>query len=144
MARRWLLLLGSNLPEDDTLRAAQGRLGTPGSVQALTPIVHLRPASGSGPRYFNALLILDSTLSRDDLRETLRRIELELGRDRSDQARVAIDIDLLGWQQDGAWRADPHALAKGEFSRWPATHLLEMAGVSFGEPTASNQAMDRH
>lgn len=144
MTRRWLLLLGSNLPEDNTLRAAQERLGSLGAMQALTPIEHLRPASGTGPRYFNALLVVDSTLSRDELREALRRIESELGRDRSDRARVAIDIDLLGWQQDGAWRADPRAMAKGEFSRWPATHLLEMAGVSFGEPAASHQAMDEH
>lgn len=133
MTRRWLLLLGSNLPEDDTLRAAQERLGCAGSVQALTPIEHLRPASGPGSWYFNSLVALDSDLPRERLREVLRQIEVELGRDRSDPARVAIDIDLLGWQQDGTWQGDPHALNKGELSRWPATHLLEVAGVALDE-----------
>lgn len=139
MARRWLLLLGSNLPEDDALRTAQERLGTLGAVQMLTPIEHLRPASGTGPRYFNALLVVDSTLSRDELRDTLRRIESELGRDRSDPARVAIDIDLLGWQHNNLWRADEHALAKGEPTHWPTMHLLKLAGLSLvGDDEASS------
>ncbi len=129
MARRWLLLLGSNQPQDSTLRAALKRLGSLGATQALTPIEHLRPASGTGPWYFNALIALQADLPREALRETLRRIEAELGRDRNDPARVAIDIDLLGSQQDDLWRADAHALAKGEPTRWPTAHLLTLAGL---------------
>lgn len=130
MARHWLLLLGSNQPDDGTLRAAQERLGSLGAVQALTPIEHLRPASGKGPWYFNTLIALHSELPRDGLRESLRRIEIELGRDRREPDIVAIDIDLLGWQQHDLWHADAHALAKGEPTRWPTTHLLKLAGLS--------------
>jgi 2-amino-4-hydroxy-6-hydroxymethyldihydropteridine diphosphokinase len=130
MSGRWLLQLGSNLDDAACLQAAVERLGALGAVRLLGPVRHWPPRSGEGAWYFNALLELDCDLAAGPLRDALREIEAALGRDRSQRERVAIDIDPLAERIDGAWRADAHALAKGELDQLPASRLLEDAGIA--------------
>ncbi len=135
-ARRWLLLLGSNLAGPERIRRALETLAVLGPVKALTPIERM-PARGDSSRfYYNALAALDCDLDRDALRAQLKRIELELGRVRDGSGRVAIDIDVLAMQADGRWLADPHALEKNEFTQTPARELIEAAAimVDMGSP----------
>jgi len=129
MTRRWLLQLGSNLPTDAVLHSALQRLGGLGAVEVLAPPQRLAPAGGQGPDYVNALVSLDCPLDREALHPALRQIESDLGRDRNDPQRVAIDIDLLALDEGHGWLADTRALAKGELQRWPTTHLLAQAQI---------------
>ncbi|MEM6672631.1 MAG: 2-amino-4-hydroxy-6-hydroxymethyldihydropteridine diphosphokinase [Planctomycetota bacterium] len=49
----------------------------------------------SAPPYSNAAILIRTADDFDTLREDLRRIEAELGRDRSKRGEVAIDLDIL-------------------------------------------------
>lgn len=128
-AHRWLLLLGSNLPNPERIQQAFKRLPALGAVTALTPIERM-PARGDASRfYYNALATLDCDLDRDALRAQLKQIEIELGRVRDESGEVAIDIDLLAMQANGSWLADPHALEKREFTQTPAREMIEAAAI---------------
>jgi len=136
-ARRWLLLLGSNLAAPERIRQALEKLVALGSVESLTPIERI-PARGDPTRFYhNALATLDCELDRDALRARLKRMELELGRVRDGSGEVAIDIDLLAVHANGRWLADPRALEKNEFAQTPARELVATAGIvieSAGRP----------
>ncbi|PWK83880.1 2-amino-4-hydroxy-6-hydroxymethyldihydropteridine diphosphokinase [Fulvimonas soli] len=126
--RRWLLLLGSSLPDDARVRAALDRLAELGAAAPLTPIRRFPSHSGGG-EYYNALARLDAALGRAALRERLRALEAALGRRRDVPGEVAIDVDILAGLDGTRWRADPHARAKGEFGRAPVQALLRQAGI---------------
>ncbi|MDE2271275.1 MAG: 2-amino-4-hydroxy-6-hydroxymethyldihydropteridine diphosphokinase [Xanthomonadaceae bacterium] len=129
-ARRWLLLLGSNLAEPQRMHDALAALAALGAVVAATPILRL-PARGDATRgYYNALATLESGLDREALRARLKQIEHGLGRRRDGSGEVAIDIDLLATREADRWQPDPHALEKDEFTQTPARELLEAAGIS--------------
>lgn len=139
MSERWLLLLGSNRERRDTLDAALQRLTTLGVVEVVAAPRAMRPASGRGPDYFNALAIIVATGEAGDLKRRLRAIETALGRDRTQRQCVAIDIDLLAHDAGSGWRADPHAIEKGDVGSWPAVELLREAGIvvhTVGEESA--------
>lgn len=129
MVFRRLLMLGSNLPDDSRLCAALHRLAAHGRAELLGDIQHLPPRSGGGAWYFNALAVVESVLDDAAFRALLADIERELGRDRSQPARVEIDIDLLARQCDGDWVADAHALAKRELEQPPAVDLMRASGI---------------
>lgn len=127
--QRWLLLLGSNLDEPERVERALAELAALGTVSSLTPVRRM-PARGDASRhYYNALVVLDSGSERATLIASLKRIESRLGRKRDQPGEVAIDIDLLATCAAGRWQADPHALAKREFTQAPAAELLEEAGI---------------
>ena len=130
MARRWLLLLGSNLVSDASLREALVRLAALGEVTALTGIRQLPANNGGGRDYHNTLVVLavDRDMQPDALASQLKRIESGLGRHPGDE--VAIDIDILAMAEGARWKVDAHALAKREFEHAPATTLLAEAGIS--------------
>jgi 2-amino-4-hydroxy-6-hydroxymethyldihydropteridine diphosphokinase len=128
-ARRWLLLLGSNLAGSERIQQALETLAALGHVTSLTPIERM-PARGDPSRfYYNALATLGCDLDRDVLRAQLKQIEIELGRVRDESGEVAIDIDLLAMQANGSWLAEPHALEKREFTQTPARDMLKAAGI---------------
>lgn len=121
--QQWLLLLGSNLGSDQTLRQAIAALAQVGPVQLLGTIEHLPPNQGDGPWYYNALLSLRSDLPTPALVSNLQRIEQALGRDRTSPDIVTIDIDLLARYIQG-WVADTHAQTSGKLEQRSTIKLL--------------------
>lgn len=129
MSSCWLLLLGSTLADDERVHAALRALAELGPARLLAPIRH-GPGSGDARRsYFNALVEIHHDGDAAQLVAACKAIERRLGR-RRDVDEVAIDIDLLARWSDGAWRADAHALAKGEFGQPHALALFADAGIT--------------
>jgi 7,8-dihydro-6-hydroxymethylpterin-pyrophosphokinase len=130
MARRWLLLLGSNLGTDACMRAALEQLAARGPTALLTPIQRFPSDDGSAAEYFNALVAWQVAGDHAGALRQLKRMEQALGRGSDGPMQVTIDIDLLAEQIDGHWQADPHALEKHEFDRAMVLALLQQAGVA--------------
>lgn len=130
-SRCWLLLLGSNLESDALMREALQCLAGIGPVEQLTPIRRFQAyGDGHGP-YYNVLAQWRGDDERSAAFSRLKALERELGRDPTDAKRVDIDIDVLGSAvADSGWIADPHALAKNEFTREPVLALLREAGIN--------------
>jgi len=128
-ATRWLLLLGSSRATDTLLREAVQRLGEDGATRLLTPIRRFPADDDSGLAFHNALAEWTPADGSLDAQARIRDIEAALGRDRSRDDEVAIDIDLLARFTHGQWRAHPHALDKHEFARALVRGLLQQAGV---------------
>ena len=127
-ASRWLLLLGSTLESDERIHAALRELQSLGEVALCAPIQHGPGSRDARRSYFNALVEVVFDGDAEGLVAALKAIEARLGRNRASQ-EVAIDIDLLASQVDGIWRADAHALEKGEFKQAHAIALLRAAGM---------------
>lgn len=138
VARRWLLMLGSNLPDDARIHEALRRLQEIGATAALTPVHRFPSHDGRPGDYANALAELTFDGGRGALDAALKRLERALGRDRAARGQVAIDIDILAWREQGRWRADEHAWAKGEFERPAVQVLLRESGQSFDGPTLAD------
>ena len=128
MAARWLLLLGSNLPDESCVRTALLALIKLGAPRACTPIRRMRSYDGKG-EYFNALAELSCDMQRAELDAALKQLETGLGRRRDASADVAIDIDILARHDGVRWHADAHAVAKGEFAHGAVQDLLQQAGI---------------
>lgn len=134
---RWMLLLGSNLADDTRLHAAVEHLMALGNGAWLTSIEqHAADGHGAG-MYYNALVMLDCEATRETLDAELKWIEAALGRRRDGSSEVAIDIDIVASWQDDAWRADAHALAKGEFARATLPRLLRGAHLDVAVPPSA-------
>jgi 2-amino-4-hydroxy-6-hydroxymethyldihydropteridine diphosphokinase len=95
------LLLGSNISPEFHLPAAVERIGALGTVARLSDVWQSAPVGYiDQPDFFNTALLLDTDLSREDLRQQLRRIEDSLGRVRDPSNKNAprtIDIDIAMW-----------------------------------------------
>jgi 2-amino-4-hydroxy-6-hydroxymethyldihydropteridine diphosphokinase len=128
--RRYLLLLGSNLPGPERLLQASAALTRLGAARPLTRVTRTPARHDPTKHYFNVLMRCDCTDDRDAFLARLKQIETDLGRVRDASGEVAIDIDLLAICVDAAWQADPHALAKREFTQSPARELLADAGIT--------------
>jgi len=132
---RWLLLLGSSRATDTLLREALQQLGEDGTARLLTPIQRFPADDGSDLAFYNALAEWTPLDDRLDAQARIRHIEAALGRDRSRDDEVAIDIDLLARFSHGQWRAHAHALDKHEFARALVRGLLQQAGVDIAYRT---------
>jgi len=96
--------LGANLPSpagspEATLAAAADRLPQLGRVVACSPLYSTAPVGfADQPRFFNAVVALETDLAPRELLEELLAIELEFGRDRSAGLRNGprtLDLDIL-------------------------------------------------
>lgn len=129
-SRRWLLLLGSNLEHDAVVREALHRLSDIGPVEKLTGIRRFEAYGSSPGSYYNVLVQLHAAAGRHDVMTGIKALERALGRNPATAGRVDIDIDVLACVgDDGQWVADPHAVAKQEFTRAPVIALLREAGI---------------
>lgn len=137
VARRWLLMLGSNLSDDALVHEALRRLQAIGATAALTPVRRFPSHDGRPVDYANALAELSFDDGRAALDASLKRLERALGRDRAACGQVAIDIDILAWREEDGWRADEHAQAKGEFERPPVQALLRESGQPLEDKPAA-------
>ncbi len=131
---RWLLLLGSNLPDDFHVRAALDALAALGPCRTLGPIRRLPSSAGDGVWYHNVVATLEHPGGRA-LRDALRAIQVGLGRDDSVPGRVDIDIDLVARAgAGGAWIMDAHAASKSEMHAGPVRRLFDDIGVVMRPP----------
>lgn len=129
-ARRWLLLLGSNLEDDAVVREALLRLNESGPVARLTDVRRFPAYGNSRGPYYNVLAQWRVDVERDEVLARIKALEQALGRDPATAARVDIDIDVLAYADgDAGWTADPHAIAKQEFTHAPVLALLHEAGI---------------
>lgn len=128
MVRR-LLLLGSSLDTDASMRAALERLSEHGAAAWLTPIRRFPSDDRSQREYYNALVAWRHAGDDAQAFACIRQLEAALGRDRDNPDEVAIDIDVLARFADERWQAYPHAQEKGEFDRALVIALLREAGV---------------
>lgn len=143
MTTRWLLLLGSNLPDESRVRAALLGLVKLGAPRVCTPIRRFPAYAGHG-KYFNVLAELSGDLRREALDAALKRLEADLGRlrDSGVGTEVAIDIDILARHDGARWLADAHAVAKGEFSHQVVQTLLQQADIEIRQGDSSETQAD--
>ena len=120
----YVLILGSNRLRARHLRLASRRIAERFEVVACAPARRTRDAGGS--RYLNAGMRIRSTLDPGALREALRSVEDEAGRDRAGPV-CALDIDAV-LRIDAAGQRD--ALKPDDLERAYVRDLLrEVAGL---------------
>ncbi len=129
MSRCWLLMLGSNLPDDRCLQTALAALTVAGATRQLTEVVR-RPSYDGQGSYFNVLIEHLAGSEEAELRSMLKQLEVSLGRVRDGRSEVAIDIDLLAELHQQRYVALPRAIEKGEFEQPLVQELLAAAGLS--------------
>lgn len=96
--RRASIGLGANLGDrEGTLREAVGRLGTVGTVVAVSSLYETEPVGYlDQPSFLNAVVLLETGLPAPDLMHALLGIEQALGRTRTfPNAPRTLDLDLL-------------------------------------------------
>ncbi len=93
------LSLGSNIAPERNLPAAVHRLAEYGRVAAISSVWESPPAGFDGqPDYLNAAVLLETSLSAQELRETaIAEVEAALGRVRTGNKNAprTIDIDIM-------------------------------------------------
>lgn len=96
MKQSVIIMLGSNTGDrkaslDSALQVLRDCI----DIDAVTSDLDNPDITGNGPDYLNRLVYGHTALSATDLNEALKRIEYRLGRDRSNHATIAIDIDAV-------------------------------------------------
>ncbi|MGQ9425798.1 2-amino-4-hydroxy-6-hydroxymethyldihydropteridine diphosphokinase [Gilvimarinus sp. F26214L] len=92
---RVFISAGSNLSRQDNMALALKRLEQMFGRVERSPLYESPPADGKGPNYYNLVLSIVTDLPPPRVREILRTVEAELGRDRRQAEAVPIDLDLL-------------------------------------------------
>lgn len=134
---RWLLLLGSNLADDQRVRAALDALGELGRCETLGPIRRLPPSGGGDAWYYNVVATLDHP-GGAPLHAALHDLQARLGRDPASLDRIDIDIDLVArCSDDGHWIMDAHAASKPDMHDGPIAGLFDAVGVVLHPPAES-------
>jgi 2-amino-4-hydroxy-6-hydroxymethyldihydropteridine diphosphokinase len=119
-----LISIGSNIDPENHLPLAAQKLKEIGSIIGFST-VYQNPAIGSTPQpdFLNAVAMIETDLTADAIRNTLRRIEVDLGRLRTEDkyAPRTIDLDLclLG----------DHVLETSEF-KLPDPDILSLAHLT--------------
>ena len=93
-----VIALASNQNQEQHLQEAQQRLDRLLRVNRFTEAIWTNPVRASRPcRYLNQLLYAETELSCEQLQQTLKSIEVEMGRTQEDrnQGIVRIDLDLM-------------------------------------------------
>ena len=95
---RCIISLATNCNQEENLREARQRLGQILSDTSYTKELWTQPfRSKCTYLYLNQLAYAETSLSVNQLEETLKRIEMEMGRTAEDRQHgiVRIDLDLL-------------------------------------------------
>ncbi len=88
------LCLGSNVDREKNIAAALNAIGNQLGQLVLSPLYESQAIDGVSENYFNMAVGLVTDLSLQELKQTLKKIEDELGRDRNKRKEVSIDIDI--------------------------------------------------
>lgn len=94
---RFFISVGSNTEaKDSNVDAAISRLKSsyPEGFIA-SPLYHTPSASGIGDDYANAVVIIQTNLSSEELNSALKIMEMEFGRKKNNKAEVALDLDIV-------------------------------------------------
>ena len=89
------LALASNVQQQQNFTFAYAQLAELGHVE-FSPIYQIPCRDGIGADYWNSACLLRSTLSVDDMIETLKRLETQSGRVRPSH-QISLDIDVIAW-----------------------------------------------
>ncbi|MDE6757387.1 MAG: 2-amino-4-hydroxy-6-hydroxymethyldihydropteridine diphosphokinase [Muribaculaceae bacterium] len=96
-----IIMLGSNTGDRKAyLDKASEALRRYVDITALSDDLDNPDFTGKGPDYLNRLLTGTTTHGLSSLKETLRQIETDLGRDRANPQSVAVDIDIVVYGDD--------------------------------------------
>lgn len=123
------IALGSNIEPEKHLPEAVRRLRRLGRLLAVSS-VYQNPALGpddrperSQPDFLNAAALVETNLSAEAIRSSLRRIEADLGRVRTDDPyaprTIDLDLSLLGdriLKSDGLSLPDPDLLRRAHLA----------------------------
>lgn len=96
--RRYLLLLGSNIDRNRSVREAHLALSKLGEIEAVSAVYASAAVGAPGtPEFHNQALLLRAPLKRSALRDHARKIEADLGRVRAEDPNAprTIDIDIV-------------------------------------------------
>jgi 2-amino-4-hydroxy-6-hydroxymethyldihydropteridine diphosphokinase len=122
------LLLGSNIAPETNLPAAVARIGQRGTIVRISNVWQTAPVGfADQPDFCNAAVVLETSLTRDELRQALRSIEDVLGRVRDPSNKNAprtIDIDIVVWESE----VDPE-IGGQLFSAVPLAEVLPDARI---------------
>ena len=129
--RRCVIGLGANLGDRvGTFEAAVHRLGRLGPILKVSHLYLTEPVGGPAqPDYFNAAVLMQTSLDPRPLLDGLLRIEDELGRERVERwgPRI-IDLDLLWIERESIHEAGldvPHPrLPERAFAIFPLTDVV--------------------
>lgn len=88
------LCLGSNVDKAKNITAALQALGQNLGQLTLSPFYQSQAVEGGNNSYINMAIGLVTDLSLEELKSTIKKIEDELDRDRSNPTIVSVDIDI--------------------------------------------------
>ncbi len=102
----YLLILGSNIEPEKHMPLARRKLKAVFPDNLSSAFYETDPVGPAGPeKFWNAAMVVNTPLSRDEISLLIKEIEHELGRERNPQNKFSprtIDIDILpceDWQQ---------------------------------------------
>ncbi|SDT08704.1 2-amino-4-hydroxy-6-hydroxymethyldihydropteridinediphosphokinase [Pseudomonas cedrina] len=90
-----VLGLGSNHRRRHNLRAAMAGLEHILDMRQCSDIYVSRDVTGSGPAYFNIVVVATTLLSESSLERYLKQLETQQGRVQGRRAIVPLDVDVL-------------------------------------------------
>ena len=83
------ILLGSNIDSEKNIKLAIKLIGEKLQINKISSVWESKAVGSNGPNYLNVALLANTTLSEEDLKNSvLRKIETKLG-------RVRVKINLL-------------------------------------------------
>jgi len=95
---RAVISLGSNIEPQHYLREALKRLGRLFRIRKISNVFRTRPAGGRRqPWFLNCSILIETAMGLDEIRARLRKMEREMGRERTGDrfASRIIDLDLV-------------------------------------------------
>jgi len=110
------LSLGTNTAREHNIRAGLQALAARFGNLEISPVYQSTAVGTPAQNYYNLAIGLQTDLTPAELRNELRGIEAELGRDRADDKQVPIDLDILLYdnlrgEHDGVQLPHPDLLA---------------------------------
>ncbi len=99
---RLFISLGSNQNPCQNLDAALTKLKSQDNLLSISSFFQTKGVKGQSdaPDFINAVVEIESDLNYPKLRKALKQLEKELGRNTNDKSQVAIDLDILTFDQD--------------------------------------------
>lgn len=100
---RAFIFIGSNIDRKRNYLEAISRLAKLGLIAGVSSVYETTPVGGrEGRDFYNGAILLDTFLGAGDLKRTLRKIEEEMGRVRTEDRNSprTIDLDLVLYNRD--------------------------------------------